>query len=91
MSKSFINKLERLDYLIRTKSTGSPAELARKLNLSERCAYNYLDLLKRQGAPISYCRKRNSYYYEESGRFHFVFFKNHSEVRQLSAPGDQEP
>lgn len=90
MSKSLIDKLERLDYLIRTKSTGAPAELARKLNLSERCTYNYLDLLKRQGAPISYCRKRNSYYYEEAGRFHFVFVKSHNEVRESVMSGELE-
>jgi predicted DNA-binding transcriptional regulator YafY len=76
MSKSIIDRLERLDYLIRIKATGTPTELSRKLNLSERCTYNYIDLLKQLGAPISYCRKRNSYYYEEHGRFHFNFFRD---------------
>lgn len=76
MSKNIINRLERLDYLIRIKATGTPTELARKLNLSERCAYNYIDLLRQMGAPINYDRKRSSYYYEEHGRFHFNFLRS---------------
>jgi len=73
MSKHFVDRLERMDYLIRTKATGTPAELADKLNISRRSVYDYINLLKEMGAPIAFCRKRKSFYYEAEGHFQFKF------------------
>lgn len=75
MPKHIVKRLERLDYLICTKATGTPGQLASKLNLSERCVRRYICILKELGAPVIYCRKRKSYYYEEAGRFYFTFCK----------------
>ena len=76
MSSQLFNNLERLDFLIRTKSTGSPSELARKLQMSERNLYYILDLMKDLGAPIAYSKSRKSYNYVENGRFSVGFIKN---------------
>ena len=73
MSKELVEKLSYLDILISKKSTGTPKELAFKLRVSERGLYNYINLLKDLGAPIKYCRIRNSYYYTSKGFFYFKF------------------
>ncbi|MCW3073502.1 MAG: hypothetical protein JWP69_571 [Flaviaesturariibacter sp.] len=73
MPKHYFNRLERLDYLIRVKGTGAPKALADKIGVSERTLYDYIEILKSLGASISYCRCRESYYYETIGYFNFHF------------------
>lgn len=75
MSPNLFNCLTRLDYLISTKSTGAPSQLARKLEMSERNLYYILDTMKTLGAPIIYCKRRKSYLYEEGGQFVIGFVK----------------
>ena len=53
---SFIEKvqlLERMDQLIRLKSTGTPIELADRLNVSRSTIYEIIECLKSLGAEIS--------------------------------------
>lgn len=64
-----------MDHLIRTKATGTSYELADKLGISRRCVFDHINILKDLGAPISFCRKRNSFYYTEDGGFQFKFLK----------------
>jgi len=62
----FLEKLqviERVDQLIRMKATGSPEALAEKLNVSRRCVYDIINVMKRMDAPILYNTSRKSYYY----------------------------
>ncbi|MBB6235543.1 putative DNA-binding transcriptional regulator YafY [Pedobacter sp. AK013] len=75
MKDDFLYQLERIDSLIRMKSTGHPQVLAEKLHLSERSIYNYITILKKRGAPIKYCRTRKSYYYSCAGKFCFEFME----------------
>jgi len=74
MFQKNIDRLIRLDHLIKRKSTGSPLELANKMEISERSLYEYISLLKRLNAPIKYCKTRQSYYYTSNGYF-FIGFK----------------
>jgi transcriptional antiterminator len=60
-----ISLLERLDQLIRLKATGTPCELALKLNLSDRQVRRIIEELKDLGMPIEYCKRRQTYYYKE--------------------------
>jgi len=69
----FIETLKRMDKLIRMKSTGNPGDFAAKLSLSERSIYNYLSVMKNLGAPISYSRYDESYYYSTQGGFIIAF------------------
>lgn len=69
MTTDTLERLQRLDYLIRTKSTGTPSKLAERLGISERCIYKYLNLMKDFGAPIKFSNARQSYYYDEDGSF----------------------
>jgi hypothetical protein len=68
-----IRLIERLDYLIRRRATGSPKELSSKLELSERQVYNIIHDMKIMGAPIMFCSVRKSYCYEEKVVFKFGF------------------
>jgi predicted DNA-binding transcriptional regulator YafY len=79
MAKHHFNRLGHLNQLIRKKSTGSPTELAKKMNVSERTTFEYLEILKSLGADIKYSRTRRSYYYTEDGTFNFEFQKHSPE------------
>lgn len=68
-----LHRLVRIDHLISCKSTGTPAEFAHKIGLSERSLYEYIKLLKKFGAPVVYSRARGSYQYSEEGRFQIAF------------------
>lgn len=74
LSKYF-KRADRLDGLIRRKSTGSPRELAAKLNLSERSLYELINQMKELGAPITYCQPKKSYVYDIPVKFSFGFKK----------------
>lgn len=69
MTIDALNRLHRIDRLIRMKGTGNAAELACKVGLSRAHIYQYLNLMKTLGAPIKYCKHRQSYYYDEEGSF----------------------
>jgi predicted DNA-binding transcriptional regulator YafY len=71
--KALLHRLIRLDYLIHLKSTGTPANCANKIGVSERSLYDYLKILKEMGAPIKFSRNRGTYYYNEEGRFRISF------------------
>jgi len=69
-----IFRLARIDYLIQKKATGTPAKLAQKLGISDRCLHYYIKLMKEDlNAPIKFCRQRNSYFYDGNGKFNFSF------------------
>jgi predicted DNA-binding transcriptional regulator YafY len=74
MSRKTIDRIDYLDSLIRIKATGKPRQLARKLSISERTLYEHIDLMRQLGAPIKYCKQKQSYYYQDPGKFciHFV-------------------
>ena len=64
-----IKIIERVDLLIRRKSTGNPTQLARKIHKSERYVFKLINLMKEMGAPIYYCNVRHSYCYEDDVEF----------------------
>jgi predicted DNA-binding transcriptional regulator YafY len=76
--KQILQRLHRLDHLIRIKGTGTPAQLARRIGVSERSVYVYLNLMRENGAPIKFCNMRKSYYYLEEGRFYMSFINKKS-------------
>lgn len=81
---NYLNRIRRLDALIRQKRTGPPRELADKLNISERWLYVLLDELKRDlDCPIRYDRSRKSYVYKEHGKLMLGFTKEMT-VRELN-------
>jgi len=58
-----LQMIERMDGLIRRKATGTPQQLAQRLQISERSVYNLIDQMKQLGGPIAYCKAHSSYHY----------------------------
>jgi predicted DNA-binding transcriptional regulator YafY len=79
--KALLHRLIRLDHLIHHKSTGSPADCAQKIGVSERSLFDYLKILKEMGAPVRFSRGRRTYYYAEGGHFHISFLSKEKEVQ----------
>jgi Predicted transcriptional regulator len=73
MPTYYFNRLDQLNALIRRKSTGSPMELSKKLAVSERTVFAYIEILKSLGATIKFNKFRKTYYYENDGTFDFRF------------------
>jgi predicted DNA-binding transcriptional regulator YafY len=73
MPKHYFNRLERLDFLIRIKATGTPKILSQKMGVSERTVYKYIEILQSLGAPVTYSKIKESYVYENEGYFNFRF------------------
>lgn len=73
MQKEIFYRIERINYLIEIRGTGTPSQLAHRLGISERSLYEYLNLMKEFGAPIKFCTYRQSYYYDEEGSFTVSF------------------
>lgn len=61
-----IERIKRMHKLICSEKTGTPNIFARKLCISRSQLYNELELIKELDAPLKYCKKRESYYYETS-------------------------
>ena len=76
MAIQFFTRLETVDYLISARKTGKPAELAKRIGISERALYNFLDTMRALGADIGYCKYSNTYFYREKGRFNVRFKKD---------------
>jgi hypothetical protein len=66
----YLERIERIDALIRRQNTGTPKNLADKLEISERQVYNCIEELRNLGLPIEYCRNRQTYYYGEALKLH---------------------
>lgn len=82
--KKSLDRVEYLDYLIRSKSTGTPKELAEKLGISERWLYEILNELKHDfDCPIRYSRSRRSYVYTCSGSL-VIEFMSKEEQKNLN-------
>jgi DNA-binding transcriptional regulator LsrR (DeoR family) len=54
-------KLGQIKKLIEYSNTGSPKDLAKKLNISERTVRRLIERLRLQDSSIVFCRRSNSY------------------------------
>ncbi|MEL6971793.1 MAG: hypothetical protein AAFZ63_26810 [Bacteroidota bacterium] len=58
-----IERIERMHQMINYKRTGTPESFARKLGISQSMLYVLINEIKALGAPVVYCRYRESYEY----------------------------
>lgn len=58
-----LERLQQIHQKIQNENTGSPIEMAKYMNISERSIYNLIDELKILGAEICYNRTSKTYYY----------------------------
>jgi transcriptional antiterminator len=62
----YYQRTQYLLELIEKERTGSPKELARKLNVTERTVYNIMDSIKYSfGKEVTYSRDRRSYIFSK--------------------------
>lgn len=88
---NYLNRIERLDALIRQKRTGSPKELADKLGISERWLYTLMDELKTElGCPIRYDRRKRSYVYKKPGKVTIAFTQEIEPWRMKKVSGGEK-
>lgn len=60
-----LERLKRIDALIRRKATGSPEELAKRIHVSRATMFRHIDDLRALGAPVVYDKTRQTYRYDE--------------------------
>jgi transcriptional antiterminator len=63
--EEYLEKLEQLIKLIDHSNTGSPKELAKRLNVSERTLRRLIEKLRTKNNSIRFCRRSNSYISEK--------------------------
>jgi predicted transcriptional regulator len=62
----FLEKRRLFIALAQKRATGTPKELAVKLNIEERVLYRFLDSLKTDGLEFRYCRTIRSYCFDKN-------------------------
>ena len=69
----YIDRLKRMDDLIRRKATGNVEEFADKLGISRSLLLQEIKELRDMGAPIEYSTVNASYYYCKECRLQLDF------------------
>lgn len=72
----YIERLKRMDDLIRRKATGSSEEFSRKLRISKSQLFEDLREIRELGGNITYCHVRKSYVYENDCKLILKFEEN---------------
>jgi predicted DNA-binding transcriptional regulator YafY len=75
MPRKFIERFKRIDSIIANKSSGTPAQLAARLDISESTLYEFIAVMKEHGAPIQFDKFNQRYYYEADGHFNISFIE----------------
>jgi len=68
-----LKRAERIHECIEQKCTGEPEEFARKMGISRSTLYQIIRELKSLGAPIVYCKYRQSFRYRYPVYWNFSF------------------
>ena len=58
-----IERINRLHEMIKYRRTGTPQQLAKRLNLSTSMIYKLMDELRIREVPVEYSRQMGTYYY----------------------------
>lgn len=60
---AYFEQIRYLNELIRQQRTGTPEQLAKKMQVSVATVYRRIRVLKEAGAPIKYCKRLQRYMY----------------------------
>ncbi len=60
-----LERLQQLHTLVKNECTGTPIQIAKRMQTSERSIYRLIEKLKDLDAAICFDRKQNTYYYRE--------------------------
>ena len=81
-----LDRLKRLHTFIEQEATGTPKELSRKMNISQRLLFHLIDQLKDCDADIRYDRSRKTYHYLTDFKLHIsisVFVISNNETTRI--------
>jgi predicted DNA-binding transcriptional regulator YafY len=76
----YVERLKRMDDLIKRKATGNARDFASKLKISESQLYQDLKEMRQLGAHVKYCTYRETYLYEGECRL-IIEFVSTSEIK----------
>jgi bacteriocin-like protein len=62
-----LEKIKRIDQLIRMQATGNPDQFAQKLGIAKSTLYSYINMMKQYDAPIKYNDERKTFIYTYNG------------------------
>lgn len=68
-----IDRINKIHSLISSQKTGTPDTFAKQLYLSRRQMYNELEFFKNLNAQIKYCKKKETFYYDDNFEIKFEF------------------
>lgn len=68
-----LERYQKIDKLIKRRSTGNPKSFAKKLGVSKSQLFNYLEELRDRGAEISYNKTLETYIYRKPVEITAVF------------------
>jgi len=71
-----LERLQRLDHIIRNELTGTPEEFSKKLGVSRSHLYRLIETLKDYGAEIEYSRKQQFFHYKNPFIFKVFILNN---------------
>jgi predicted DNA-binding transcriptional regulator YafY len=74
-----LERIKRIDQLIRLESTGKAEDLARKLGVCRKQVYNIIEQMKDFGLEIKYNRDKETFYYAKPYKVNIKI-----EVRDMS-------
>ncbi|WP_319479144.1 hypothetical protein [uncultured Draconibacterium sp.] len=57
-----LERLQRINDLIKAEKTGTPDEFANSLHISRRQLYEYINFIKDYGVEVSYSKQRKTFY-----------------------------
>ncbi|MBW8323717.1 MAG: bacteriocin [Prolixibacteraceae bacterium] len=78
-----IELIERIDQLIRLKSTGTPKKFAQRLDISEASLYRLIETIKGMDAPVEFSIRYQSYVYSDEVNFMCGFFRKELSYNEL--------
>ncbi len=79
-----IELIERIDQLIRLKATGSPLQLANRLEISKTKLYRTIHMMRELKAPVIYDVSLQSFVYEKAVGFRFGFYGKELTTNELN-------
>ena len=83
-----LQKVARMDNLIRHASTGTPEQFAKQLGMSRSTLFETIMYLKEEmNAPIIYDHTRPSYIYIYPPKFYLGFEREYSKMSEMSNNG----
>ncbi|HEY9169858.1 MAG TPA: hypothetical protein VIN72_10250 [Lutibacter sp.] len=78
-----LERLEKINHLIKRKCTGSPEDFAQNLGISRGHLYRLISVLNDYGACIECSRKLNSFYYQQPFSFEKLFLKKSLTIDEM--------